>query len=103
VQLEHHLLLRLVCLCMCKCCMLMLVSTNVTCTDIRVQSHGHLLVCTPCCCCCCCSDHLNLMTANPLRGPNPPELGGPRFLDLSGQTQGRTGQHSTAELGHRVS
>jgi purine-nucleoside phosphorylase len=23
------------------------------------------------------------MTANPLRGPNPPELGGPRFLDLS--------------------
>lgn len=29
------------------------------------------------------TDHLNLMTANPLRGPNPPELGGPRFLDLS--------------------
>lgn len=28
-------------------------------------------------------DHLNLMTANPLRGPNHPELGGPRFLDLS--------------------
>lgn len=25
------------------------------------------------------------MTANPLRGPNPPELGGPRFLDLSGE------------------
>jgi len=31
------------------------------------------------------------MTANPLRGPNPPELGGPRFLDLSGQTVGGTG------------
>eukprot|EP00879_Flechtneria_rotunda_P010705 GHRR01011187.1.p1 GENE.GHRR01011187.1~~GHRR01011187.1.p1 ORF type:complete len:372 (+),score=101.70 GHRR01011187.1:356-1471(+) len=29
------------------------------------------------------TDHLNLMAANPLRGPNPPELGGPRFLDLS--------------------
>lgn len=29
------------------------------------------------------TDHINLMTANPLRGPNPPELGGPRFLDLS--------------------
>lgn len=43
---------------------------------------------TICCflhCCYCCADHLNLMTANPLRGPNPPELGGPRFLDLSGQ------------------
>ncbi len=29
------------------------------------------------------NDHLNLMATNPLRGPNPPELGGPRFLDLS--------------------
>lgn len=29
------------------------------------------------------SDHINFMAANPLRGPNPPELGGPRFLDLS--------------------
>ncbi|GBF99706.1 purine nucleoside phosphorylase [Raphidocelis subcapitata] len=28
-------------------------------------------------------DHVNLIGANPLRGPNPPELGGPRFLDLS--------------------
>lgn len=29
------------------------------------------------------NDHLNLMTTNPLIGPNPKELGGPRFLDLS--------------------
>jgi len=28
-------------------------------------------------------DHINLIGANPLRGPNPLELGGPRFLDLS--------------------
>jgi hypothetical protein len=31
------------------------------------------------------------MTANPLRGPNPPELGGPRFLDLSGEFFGEGG------------
>jgi purine nucleoside phosphorylase len=28
-------------------------------------------------------DHINFIGSNPLRGPNPPELGGPRFLDLS--------------------
>ena len=41
------------------------------------------------------TDHLNLMTANPLRGPNPPELGGPRFLDLSGETGGGAGRQGT--------
>jgi len=29
------------------------------------------------------NDHINLMTTNPLIGPNLKELGGPRFLDLS--------------------
>jgi len=28
-------------------------------------------------------DHINFIGSNPLRGPNPQELGGPRFLDLS--------------------
>ncbi len=28
-------------------------------------------------------DHINFIGSNPLRGPNPAELGGPRFLDLS--------------------
>ncbi|KAI8463672.1 MAG: nucleoside phosphorylase domain-containing protein [Monoraphidium minutum] len=28
-------------------------------------------------------DHINMIGNNPLRGPNPKELGGPRFLDLS--------------------
>lgn len=28
-------------------------------------------------------DHINMIGSNPLRGPNPSELGGPRFLDLS--------------------
>jgi purine-nucleoside phosphorylase len=48
------------------------------------------------------TDHLNLMTANPLRGPNPPELGGPRFLDLSepyDKTFVKVMQQQAAELG----
>lgn len=49
---------------------------------------------------CVCADHLNLMTANPLRGPNPPELGGPRFLDLSGEA-GRAGGRRGEERGLR--